>query len=544
LQTPKGAAHIAGYFEDPDVARKGIEFLVDIGDLEPELFKHHIPLFNGQYGIAITNHRTNSVHLIANLLGTVPIYYAQTERGWVWSFSLRGLLPHLSSRTIDQKGLLEIFLHQWLMGERTLLSDVRQVLPGECVTLQAGQPVRRGIYRRFEFSPANNAFDETDLLEKTNRALDDYLASLRRRYDRIAILFSGGVDSSLLLAKAREHDFERIVAVTVRYTGHDNPELERALEVARHLGHEPLIVDVEDGLIESRMEDLVSILERPPAYLNGWARTCIFEAIKDDVEVALTGEGADCLFGSDEIAGIKQFNDKQRVLRYVPWPLRRIVSQALYRIPLGIARRLSRLLEFSTADLIRMGGSFEVGIKKNEIRVADLAPGLRAYCEGRSPSMYEEFEPSGSSSCVSVAQTRSLYTSNRNQLFVYGRHAAQFGIPVLHPFLSATMLELGKTLPDAAKQDSRGAKPLLKKLACRYIPHDVVYGKKYDFRAPVATWLEGPLSAWPKILRDNVTRARGIFDVSVANRLAGDANRNLIVVGATLEIFFRQFLDV
>lgn len=542
LQISRGTAHVAGYFEYPDVARKAIEFLIEAGDLDPLLFKQHIPLLDGQYGIAITNCQSESVHLIADLLGTVPIYYAQTEEGWAWSFKLRDLLPHLPSRKINPEGVLEVFLYRWLMGECTLLSEVRQVLPGECVTLQAGQPPQRSIYRRFEFSPTNGSFDQSALVEQTSRTLDRYLASVRQRYDRIAVLFSGGVDSSLLLAKAREHNFQRLVAVTARFPGHENPELERVLQIAQHLEIQPLLVDVDDDFIKSRFDDLVRVLERPPTYLNGWARTRIFEAIKGEVDVALTGEGADCLFGSDEFVGLSRFNEKQLVLQHVPWPIRRILSRAFNHIPNRMAQRLSRQLAFSTVDLIRRG-AFEAGGKKGEIKMTDLVPELREYCGNGLPSMYEQFESGNSSSFISLAQNRSLYTSNRNQLFAYANHAAQFGIPVLHPFLSKGMLEIGKTLPDAAKRDAEGAKPILKKLACRYVPRDLVYGKKYDFVAPTAGWLEGPLSAWSEILRDGVTSARGLFDAAVVDRLATDTNRGLVIAGATLEIFFRQFID-
>jgi asparagine synthase (glutamine-hydrolysing) len=113
----------------------------------------------------------------------------------------------------------------------------------------------------------------------------------------------------------------------------------------------------------------------------------------------------------------------------------------------------------------------------------------------------------------------------------------------VHPFLSKGILDIAKTLPDAAKRDAKGAKPILRRLASKYVPRNLVYDKKYDFNSPAADWLKSPLSGWLEILHDDVTRARGIFDSSALARCTVDADRGLIIAAATLEIFFRNFVD-
>ncbi len=63
------------------------------------------------------------------------------------------------------------------------------------------------------------------------------------------ILLSGGVDSSLLALKAKQAGFRNCVALTARWPG-ENPELELAIAIAKHIGIEHHVVDVDESKFE------------------------------------------------------------------------------------------------------------------------------------------------------------------------------------------------------------------------------------------------------------------------------------------------------
>lgn len=395
-------------------------------------------------------------------------------------------------------------------------------------------------YAPFDFSPSQSSASESDLIAQTDAALDGYFARLRKRKSRIAIFFSGGVNSTILLAKARSHNFETLLAITGRYPEHENPELERAQKIAAHLGVRHQIVDVPDHYVTAQLPNVVTALERPPTYFNSLTRKCILESLPSNIDFILSGEVADCAFGSDEIVSLSRFANKQNFFGLVPWSVRRALAYALRPLRLDFAKRLSKLLANDTLSYARKGGSDNFGKTSGELTFHDLVPSLRTARE--ADDLYTDYEPSDVTSLFATVQNRTLYTSNRNQLFVYTALAAEFDIEVGFPFISREVLDVAATLPDRLKQDEKGAKPILKKLACRYIPADWVYASKFGFASPGTDWLVGALAPYNKILLDDRTSARGIFDMAVVKRLTPQANKSLLMTAIALELFLREFV--
>ena len=112
--------------------------------------------------------------------------------------------------------------------------------------------------------------------DRVDAGLDACLARLRDQYRDIAILLSGGVDSSLLAAKAARSGFRTCVALTARWPG-DNPELEAAASVARHVGIEHRIIDIEESYIEKSFPWITWRLEEPPRHFNSFVLAKLFE---------------------------------------------------------------------------------------------------------------------------------------------------------------------------------------------------------------------------------------------------------------------------
>jgi asparagine synthetase B (glutamine-hydrolysing) len=291
-----------------------------------------------------------------------------------------------------------------------------------------------------------------------------------------------------------------LIAVTAWFDGGDNPEAARAKQVASRLGIEDHhMVKVTGPFIRDFFPDLVRHLERPPTYFNAFAREAMFRRLADEVDAVVIGEGADGMFGDESAQVALRYNRKQRALRMVPWGIRRRLA--------GIVpnERVSYVLQNSAFDMVRGGHHF-----------------------------YAAYEPD-TSDLVTFCQARNVYTSNRNQYHTYAMLADRHGLKVEFPFLMSGLAEIGLSLPNALKSDSRGAKPILKKLTCRYIPEEWVYASKMGFESPAKVWLDGALSEWRADLLEELDR-RGIAGPSPK-----DHGRIWGAMG--MEMFLRQFVD-
>ena len=61
------------------------------------------------------------------------------------------------------------------------------------------------------------------------------------------------------------------------------------------------------------------------------------------------------------------------------------------------------------------------------------------------------------------------------------------------PFLDHTLLELTAKMPAEFKMKRWNQKLILKKIAKKFLPEQILYRKKQGFRLPLQDWFRGPL---------------------------------------------------
>jgi len=91
--------------------------------------------------------------------------------------------------------------------------------------------------------------------------------------------------------------------------------------------------------------------------------------------------------------------------------------------------------------------------------------------------------------------------------------AMAVGVEARVPFLDVELVEFSKSIPSELKMKGKETKYILKKVAERYLPMDVIYRPKTGFGAPVRKWITTDLQ--PMIeerLSHERLEKRGIFD--------------------------------
>lgn len=147
----------------------------------------------------------------------------------------------------------------------------------------------------------------------------------------------------------------------------------------------------------------------------------------------------------------------------------------------------------NTLEFIRnQGVLFKPGAGTSGIGAEELIPALREIRKKHRRQFYVRYEPDGfeasgfdESMVIRFTQNRGLFTQNRHQYFCYTALAAPRRLHVSMPFLSKEVMAIGLHLPTQLRSDERGAKPVLKKLACRYVPEPIVYAHKMGFETPL-----------------------------------------------------------
>lgn len=488
--------------------------------------------FAGSFAVGIFIRETGEVVLARDRFGDRPFFYGAVRGGWAWASEIKSLCPLLDRVALDGEGLRQAIHYRFVLGD-TLIKGVSQVMPASVIRLAAGRiPVETQSWK-LELQPSSAGGSIDYWADRVDAGLDDCFARLRDRYRDIAILLSGGIDSSLLAAKAARSGFRSCVALTARWPG-DNPELEAAASVARHVGIEHRVIEIEESYIEKSFPWIVWRLEEPPRHYNSFVLAKLFSAASGRFDTLLSGHAADVLFGPPGIIALDVFRRRQSQLKYVPSPLKAYLAARLGNSGNGRIANLKKYLEIDEHEFsqsffrIRYRGREDILLRQ----VGASTPSRR--------SVERFYDPLESAS--ERFQRFDLYTFNQSHTQVYDRLGAPFDICVTTPFLAPEVVDVAGELPTHLKADGHIAKPVLKRLASRFFPEEWINRPHQGFPTPTSQWLQGALKSWRRALSDDRTESRGVVNVAA---IGADAGRNYEAVwtAMTLEMFCRQFVD-
>src|SRR5439155_6945170 len=122
------------------------------------------------------------------------------------------------------------------------------------------------------------------------------------------------------------------------------------------------------------------------------------------------------------------------------------------------------------------------------------------------------------------------------------------GVESRPPLLDHRLVEYMFTLPPSLRIRGNVQKFLLKRVAEKYLPQEIVYRPKAPFGAPLRSWIRGPLAERVgDILSETAVKARGLYDPSTVRRLieldctGQEANAHVIWTMLTIEVSCRTF---
>lgn len=420
--------------------------------------------------------------------GAKPLFFAPLGAGWIVASEAKLLTPFLPSVKINRVALSDAVNYRWVLGRDFLLDPITQVPAGADVVLRRGAAPDISFPRALTFEPEPAHEPIGAWRDRTEAALRAALRHAAQASGELAILVSGGVDSSVLAALARA---ERLPArgYVVRFEGFESPELERAREVARRLDLPVEEVVVGPVRLADRLSEMVWRLEQPPRHPNNVALEALFEMIRSRHGVVVHGEGAEMMFGLADHYRVGQFAFKRRIVAALlgrrEWPglRRRLEARG------GAAVRMLRLLESSVA---------EFALRLDEIHYSPAArralaplsdhrvpcPDLRALIPGDAAPTHEQLQAYQAATFLQCSLVR------------LDRLASPLGLSVSLPFLSRDVVDVATHLPTRYKTIGRLGRPVLRDICDRYLPPHVSRWPKMGFVTPDRAWVLGPVSAW------------------------------------------------
>ena len=198
---------------------------------EPVLAK-----LRGSFVAVVVDRRQNRIFVVRDPIGSQPLFYARTPRGWAFASSIAPLLSTPGvSRDLNRAALAEQLCNRWSDREETFFADVRRVPPGWRAEIQGS----RLAVRRY-WDPVSGGIDWLSASEADR--FDEHLDRAVRRClesGRTGIFLSGGFDSVSVAAvasdAARRHGCEVPRALSLGFPAPECDERLVQTSVARTL---------------------------------------------------------------------------------------------------------------------------------------------------------------------------------------------------------------------------------------------------------------------------------------------------------------------
>lgn len=505
----------------------------------------------GIFAFALYDASKRSLALVRDPLGVKPLYWWSDGDAFAFASETKALLalPALAARKVNRAGVAQVLVTRYVSRPATMFEGVYRV-PEGCWMSAGAAPQR---YWDARFQPARIAPEE---------ALEELDALLRRTVDAqmmsdvpVGVQLSGGVDSGLVTAmmdaaRRERGDPEPVRSFAVGFDVAEFSELGYAREVAQRYGTEHHEITVGYRDFAGQLARLAWLYDEPMGEPPAIPTYLMCREAKRHVSVMLCGEGADELFG-----GYSKylFDGFSAAFDWMPAAARALLLGGVaHGLPFG-GRRLRAMAEILALEdaprrYASWYGGFDAGQQQRvlsarlraEVGDGGLAETFRALvadCDNRHA--LERF------------QYCDLHSRLVDDILVKGdRMSMGAGVEARVPFLDHRVVEFAARLPRQLKVNGLRSKVLLKRLAERYLPRQVIYRRKVGFTVPLTRWFTG---SWRTLLADVLLSPRcldrGYYDADAVRAiLAGHLERRVdreqgIWLLLALELWHRLFVD-
>ena len=495
----------------------------------------------GMFAFALWDREKHSLLLARDRLGKKPLFLWEGSEGIGFASELKSLLALPGfTRSVDTRVLPAYFAFGYVPTPRSIFHGVRKLPPAHYAVYAQGK-MREERYWALDFSPTfagTEAEAEDELARRLDAAVSDRLVA----DVPFGAFLSGGLDSSVVVALMAQRMSQPVKTFSIGFHEARYSELSSARRVAEHLGteHHELVVSPDATAL---IEKLVRHLDEPFADSSALPTFLVSELARPHVKMVLSGDG-----GDEAFAGYERYLKFLTLERLGP-----------LRTPLGLGMQLagSAVAGLRGFRLKRIGERLRepfpdrylsgVALSRPEQMRALLGD---AGAEGYR-SLHHLFPPNDMRPMIDRIVDADIRSYLLDDILVkLDRMTMAASIEGRAPLLDHRVVEFAVRLPQHLRVRAGRGKYLLRQVARRWLPSDVLDKPKQGFAIPLPDWFRGALGNMAAdVFSSRAFRERGwvrpaAVDALLTAHRAGQADHaEPLWQVLCLELWAREFLE-
>lgn len=508
----------------------------------------------GMFAFAIWNKKDQTLFLARDHMGQKPLFFYHKDNIFVFASEIKAILSsNLIKPEVDLDGLWHYVSLRFIPDRYSLFKEIQKLPAGTSLYLENGNI----SFERFWNLNFTNKLssNEDEIVDGLDSLLLDTIKMHLLSDVRVGAFLSGGIDSSTISAMMATLTGEQIPTFSIGVKEQGFNELPYARMVVDKYGLESHEKVVHADLIHL-IPSMIYHMDEPSDPF-GVGVYLVSQIASDVVKVVLGGDGGDENFaGYDRYAGNKLVDYYCLLPR---WLRKTVMKKVIECIPesFGYKSFAQKAAWMNEMSLFEHGARYAQSMSflrfttdaKEELFTDYSRNQIEDY--DSASKILDHFE----SESVDQLIDRMLYTDLMTRmpdhlLVIADRMTMAHSLESRSPLVDYKVVEFAASIPAELKLKGKDLKYILKKVASRYLPDELIYRKKQGFGFPIAIWMRTELKTFIKNLFDQSRFVElGIFNHEYIHRIlhehiSGKADHNFrLWILINLEIWYRLYFE-
>jgi len=455
--------------------------------------KETLDKIDGMYAFAIWDNKEKKIIIARDRFGEKPLYFMLDNNNSLF-FSSRPapiikIFPDLKNK-FDENGLKYFNDAGFFPKNQSVYKNIKKLEPGSILEFKSNEIYINKYWSINSFITKNLKKKKlSHYVEELENLLTESISDRLISDKPVGFLLSGGIDSSLITSiAAKITNKDNINAFNLGFDDQNHDESKDAEMVANYLK----IKLNKKILLPSQLIDLLpeffKKFDEPFSDPASFPLMAISEFAKTKVDVVLTGDGGDELFGGYNnytyMVLLKKFNIILSLVKNTVLP-NLFKKYGSHKI-----RLLGNLFNYND-NISRF--AFIRSARKDFMSVYDNSNQtemINSYLKD-DIDLNNEFDFMNK-----IMKLDIINTLNNNYLQKTDLSTMAYSLECRSPFLSKKIIEWSLTIPSKFKVNFFNKKIILKELAKKFLPNRILTKKKQGFEPPIKNWLKNDLKQW------------------------------------------------
>ncbi|MEW6740276.1 MAG: asparagine synthase (glutamine-hydrolyzing) [Nitrospirota bacterium] len=515
-----------------ELKEKGHKFYTDHSDTEvivhlyEEYGDEFVHRLNGMFAIALWDKEKGRLLLIRDRMGVKPLFYSSINNDLIFGSEIKAILEHPSyRRDINYEAIYHYFTFKNIPAPLTAFKEIYSLLPGEMLTFSNGE-LSKNRWWKIRFDENENC-DESYVRGKILSLLED-ATRIRMISDvPFGAYLSGGVDSSSVVALMTRFADKPVKTFSLGYEDelkNKEADLYYARKVSETYKTEHYEYTMSSKELVDDIDDVIGAFDQP---FSGTISTYFLtKLIKRHVKVALSGDGADELFGSYLSHRVAQ------PMYYFSKLYGKVKNNSLSREEKGLfapcdIKFLQDLYDKSEGDeaLWRYNLYLFTDAGKNNI----LSDKFKSMLNNTSTFVLVErnFEELTAKTPLNRILEMEWNTQLPDQVLAFVDFLSMaHSVEIRSPFLDYRLVEFVATIPGSLKIRNGNVKDIFKRTVKPLLPEGITERQKEGFVLPVFDWMMEKLKDYcMDMFSEERLQRHGLLNVEYVKNLLKEYNK-------------------